>query len=192
MDLEPILVSPIESFGNIFESNYRESLDKSSEKREWFDPILYSRQTKEANSLGITIYNTDECEIEWDGTKGSSGVKVYSKPIKEVPEKGYFPTFNSEIGHGIVTVDCPLLVELPNSNPYLLTAPLNSFLPNVMVVSKVLRPEEHASRIRLQLRLQIPNIRVRIYTGTPLATLFPILDPKDVAKQELKFIKESN
>lgn len=189
MSLDSIRVHPINSLGNIVESNYREAVDKSSEERAWFDPILYSRETREANSLGITIFNTDECEVEWDGSKGPSGIKIYSEPFKELPEVGYFPTFHSEIGYGIVTVECPLMVDLPTSHPYLLTAPLNAFLPNITVLSKVVRPEPSTARIKLKLRLQIPNIRVRIYKQTPLATLFPIVDPQSYKNQSITFIK---
>lgn len=190
MDLKPIEVYPLKSYGNIYESNYREAVDKSSEKREWFDSFLYSQETKEANSLGITIFNTDECEVEWDGSKGASGVKIYSEPIKQLPEIGFFPTFYSEVGYGIVTVDCPLLVNLPGPNPYLLTAPLNSFLPNLTVISRVIRPESFNQNIKLKLKIEIPNIRTRIYKETPLATLFPIVDPQNYKEQSVQFVEE--
>jgi len=190
MSTEPIKLFSIGSLGNITENNYKEAVDKPTETRDWFDPILYTPEVKEANSLGLFIYNTDECEIEWDGTKGPSGVKVYSPILESLPEEGYFPNVNSEMGYGIATVSCPLRIELPKDTTYLLTAPTNVFLPNILVLSRVIKANEFTTRIKLHLRLQIPNIRVRIAVGTPLAMLVPIVDPKIMRDQNIEFTKE--
>lgn len=156
------------------EQSIYDIIKPSPQKREWFNPHFYRcLPLTIGNQYGFTIYSGFEFTVGWDGRDEVDGVTV------EVPNSyeeniGKWPAVSAHFGYGIVTLTLPFDLRTPPGVNLMTINPTNVVLPLLTVMTGVVETDNLRRDFTINLRLQIPNTKVTILKGTPLATLLPI------------------
>jgi hypothetical protein len=180
-------------FKHNFESKERNRLyniiDKPSKKRDWFGPHFYRcLPLVIGNQYGFIIKSEFDFSFIWNG---ESNVDAISFEFDE--NKGdvtrLHPRIESHFGDGIITIDPPFTLRTPPGVNLMTINPPNYIIPNVTVMSGVVEADNIRRNFTINLKIQIPHIKVHLPAGTPLAAIIPI--PRYDADQfELKYAED--
>jgi hypothetical protein len=164
-------------------------IEKSLKKREWFTPHFYRcLPLTIANQYGFIIRSGFEFAFEWNGENLQDSITFFFPNKREELDNKY-PRIDSHFGHGIITVSLPFSLRTPPGVNLMTINPPNYIIPNITVMSGVIETDNLRQNFTFNLKIQIPNIRVIIPIGTPLAAFIPI--PRYYAdKFELKNAKD--
>ena len=144
-------------------------ISRPSKKREWFTPHFYRcLPLTIANQYGFIIKTQCDVEVSWDGTEDPSGVSI------SVLDKEAHPTFSSVFGHGIVTVSVPFHLKTPPGVNLMTINPPNYVLPNITVLTGVVETDNLRQEFTFNLKLQFPNVNVKIPKGFPVGAFIPV------------------
>ena len=165
-------------FKNNFESKERNRLsniiDKPSKKREWFDTNFYRcLPLTIANTYGFIIKSEFDFSFIWNGENGPDAISFEFDGNGSDLNKLY-PKIETHFGHGIITINPPFVLRTPPGVNLMTINPPNYIIPNVTVMSGVVEADNIRRHFTINLKIQIPNIKVHIPAGTPLAAIIPI------------------
>jgi hypothetical protein len=149
-------------------------LEKSSKKRSWFEPQMYRcLPLIIGNTYGFYIKSEFAFEVEWDGSNETDGVKFwFNQEMTEV--NALFPRVESHFGMGIITIIVPFALRTPPGVNTMTINPPNVVIPNITVMTGVIETDNLRRDFTFNLKIQMPNVRVRVPAGTPLAGFIPI------------------
>lgn len=144
-------------------------ISRPSKKRDWFTPHFYKcLPLTIANQYGFVITTQTDVELTWNGDDHPSGVSI------TVEDKTAHPFFGSLFGHGIVTVFVPFHLKTPPGVNLMTLNPPNYIIPNVTALTGVVETDNLRQEFTFNLKLQIPNVTVRIPKGFPVGAVIPI------------------
>jgi len=163
-------------------------IKKSTKKRDWFNQHFYKcLPLTIGNQYGFTISSEFDIGFEWDGGNGQESISFYFQNGVDLDNK--FPRIESHFGSGIMTIRTPFTLRTPPGVNLMTINPPNHIIPNVTCMTGVIETDNIRRDFTFNLKIQIPNIKVLIPAGTPLAGFIPI--PRYFADQfELKFADE--
>lgn len=164
-------------------------IDKPSKKREWFHPHFYKcLPLVIGNQYGFIIKSEFDFSFIWDGREEADAIKFYfNDEEQEINKK--FPLIKTHFGHGIITINTPFWLNTPPGVNIMTINPPNYIIPNITVMTGVVEADNLRRNFTFNLKIQIPNIKVIVPAGTPLAAFIPI--PRYYADCfELKFAEE--
>jgi hypothetical protein len=184
-------------FGDLFDApwhfNNKERLynivDKSPKKRDWFTPHFYRcLPLTIGNQYGFIIKSEFDFSFIWDGGSSKDSLKfIFNETTKELEEK--HPRIDSHFGEGIITIGVPFTLRTPPGINIMTINPPNYIIPNVTVMTGVIETDNLRRNFTFNLKVQTPNIEVKIPAGTPLAGFIPI--PRYFADSfELKYAED--
>lgn len=164
-------------------------ISPSTKKREWFTPHFYRcLPLTIGNQYGFTICSEFDFWFEWDGGDSSESTKL-GFDEKIFKDKTFYPGIRTHFGHGIITINTPFFIRTPTGVNVMTMNPPNHVIPNITCMAGVVETDNLRRNFTFNLKIQMPNIRVFIPAGTPLAAFIPI--PRYYADQfELKFADE--
>jgi hypothetical protein len=180
-------------FRNNFESKERSRLyniiDKPSKKRDWFDAHFYRcLPLTIANNYGFIIKSEFDFSFMWNGKNTLDAISFEFDKNKGDLSKLH-PRIETHFGHGIITINPPFILRTPPGVNLMTINPPNYIIPNITVMSGVVEADNLRRSFTINLKIQIPNIRVHVPAGTPLAAIIPI--PRYYAdKFELKYAED--
>lgn len=149
-------------------------IEKSEIKRDWFTPHFYRcLPLTIGNTYGFLIKSEFDFGFEWDGSSSPDGVKIFINEPQETVDKKY-PRIESHFGNGIITVSTPFFLRTPPGINLMTVSPPNYILPNITFMTGVVETDNLRRDFTFNLKIQIPNIRVNINAGTPIAAFIPI------------------
>lgn len=153
---------------------FNQIVKRSTKKRDWFRPEFYHcLPLTIGNQYGFTIATEFDFAFEWDGTNDKYGIKFYFDETEEVLDTLY-PRVISHFGSGIITLEVPFMLKTPPGINLMTINPPNHVLPNITVMSGVVESDNIRYSFTFNLKIQIPNVRVKVDKGTPLAAFIPI------------------
>jgi hypothetical protein len=142
-------------------------IKKSSEKRSWMDDRIFSIDSiKNANSIGFILYNNFDLSVTWEGGKDQD-----STTIVYDDEEKTDPKIESKLGNGIITITYPFSFDLPNDLDLLVINPPNYITPTITVLNQVLDIDKNTKTFCINLKMQIPDIKIEMTKGFPIAGL---------------------
>ena len=149
-------------------------IQKPEARRDWFTPHFYRcLPLVIANQVGFIITAEFSFAMEWDGSEGLESLHLfYDRSEEEM--KTAFPLMESHFGHGILTIVPPFTLRTPPGINLMTLGVPNQVLPNVTVMTGIVETDNLRRNFTFNLKLQMPNIRVNIPAGTPLAAFMPI------------------
>jgi hypothetical protein len=180
-------------FKNNFESKERDRLsniiDKPSKKRDWFHPHFYRcLPLTIANGYGFIIKSEFDFSFIWNGEDSKESILFEFDQNKGDLDKLY-PRIESHFGHGVITINPPFTLRTPPGVNLMTINPPNYIVPNVTVMSGVVEADNIRRHFTINLKIQIPHIKVNIPAGTPLAAIIPV--PRYYADEfELKYAED--
>jgi hypothetical protein len=149
-------------------------IKKPTKKRDWFAPHFYRcLPLTIANQYGFIITNEFDFSFVWNGGNDRNSISFeFTEKIEDVNKK-YFRV-ESHFGYGIITIIPPLTLKTPKGVNLITINPPNHIIPNVTVMTGVVESDNLNNPFTFNLKIQIPNIKVFIPAGTPLAGFIPI------------------
>lgn len=149
-------------------------LQKSPKKRDWFDSHFYRcLPLTIGNQYGYTISSEFDISFEWDGRSDNDSIKFYFNEENKILENKY-PRIESHFGHGIITINPPFFLRTPPGVNLMTINPPNFIIPNITVMTGVVETDNLRRNFTFNIKIQIPNIRVNIPAGLPIAAFIPV------------------
>jgi hypothetical protein len=149
-------------------------LTKPDKKRDWFSVHFYRcLPLAVANQYGYVVKSEFDFEVMWDGGEGKDAITFYfNKELKEINK--LYPRVSSEFGHGVFTINPPWVLRTPPGVNLMTMNPPNYVLPNVTCMTGTIETDNIRRNFTFNMKIQIPNIKIRFPAGTPLAAFIPI------------------
>jgi hypothetical protein len=159
-----------------FEKKYTdEIIEKPSKTRDWFSPHFYRcLPLSIGNQYGFVVKSQYDIDFLWNGGNGVNDIDFYFEEGNQDKNAYKHPRIQSWFGHGIITVGLPLTLRTPPNINLMTINPPNYVLPNITVMTGVVESDNLRRDFTFNLKIQMPNIRVMIPAGTPLAGVIPI------------------
>jgi hypothetical protein len=170
----------------------------SPKKRDWFNSHFYRcLPLTIGNQYGFIVKTEFPFAYEWDGGDSPDAVKLYFP--KETDS--FYPRIETHFGHGIISINPPWILRTPPNVNLMTINPPNYVIPNITVMTGVVETDNLRRNFLFNLKIQVPNMRIELPAGTPLAAFIPIprfyvdkfnlvlasdLFDKDVIEEELK------
>jgi hypothetical protein len=170
-----IFTDPFESsLGSKEKNRLFNMLNKSPKKREWFSPHFYRcLPLVIGNQYGFIIKNEFDFAFTWNGSNDTNGLTFdFFEKIEDINKK--YCRIDSHFGHGIITINPPFFLKTPPGVNLMTINPPNYVIPNITVMTGVVEADNIRRNFTFNLKVQIPNIRVVVPAGTPLAAFIPI------------------
>jgi hypothetical protein len=187
---------------NILECN-EENLTKNriskivsipGKKRDWFTPHFYRcLPLAIGNQYGFVISAEFDFCFEWNGGDQITDITLSSEErassLNEDEKTKVYPKIMSHFGSGILTIETPFFIRTPPGINIMTINPPNHVIPNITVMTGVVETDNLRQTFTFNLKIQMPNIKVCIPAGTPLAAFIPV--PRYFVDEfQLKFADE--
>jgi len=124
-----------------------------------------------ANSLGWFVLNQVPCEMEWDGTEPSSGLKVW--PTEELTEleKHFLPS--SHFGSGVLTFHAEFMFWTEKKISLITKGPANLPKHGIQSLEGVIETDWLPYPFTMNWKMTAKNTRVRFERNEPIAQIIP-------------------
>lgn len=167
----------------------KQIVKKETKTRDWLPKEAYRcLPLTIGNKYGFTISLPYDIALEWNGGSNPEDVSIYYTEPKEIIETKKIKIV-SHIGQGIVTIITPFLLKTPKNVNLMTINPPNYILPNLTVLTGVVETDNIKFSMPINIKIQMPNIRIHAPADSPLAGVLPI--PRFYADQfELKWAKD--
>lgn len=154
--------------------NLYKVLGKPSKTRDWFDSHFYNcLPLVIGNQQGFIVKAEYDFSFYWDGGDSPDSVHIYTyEPDEELNKK--FPKIESHFGHGVISITPPFTLRTPPGVNLMTINPPNHIIPNVTVMTGIIESDNLRRNFGFNLKVQMENIEVRVFAGTPLAAFIPI------------------
>jgi hypothetical protein len=147
---------------------------KGDKKRNWFPAYAYRcLPLTVGNQQGFYITTEYDFSFHWDGGEDVSSTTFDFYEEDKVLDTMY-PRIDSHFGSGIITISLPIHLRTPPKVNLMTINPPNVVLPNITVLTGVVESDNLRRDFTFNLKIQMPNIKVKIPAGTPLAGFIPI------------------
>jgi hypothetical protein len=163
--------------------------------REWMDKTpgafaYHCLPLVMANSLGWYLINDVPCEMEWDGTEPSSGLKVWATEELTPAEKFMMPT--SHFGSGVLTFHAEYMFVTERRISLITKGPANYPKHGIQALEGVIETDWLPYPFTVNWKLTAKDTRVRFERGEPIAQIFPWpLDLLDEVDPEILMLQEN-
>jgi len=149
-------------------------LEAPPKQRSWFTPHFYNcLPLVIGNQYGFIVKSEFDFAFVWDGGDSADSIKFYYNEKKEVINNKY-PNISSHFGNGIITINPPFALRTPPGVNLITVNPPNYIIPNITVMTGVIETDNIRRNFTFNLKIQIPNIKINIPAGYPLAAFIPI------------------
>ena len=183
-----------ESIKNLTKDRILNMISIPEKKRNWFDSHFYRcLPLTIANQYGFVICAEYDFCFEWNGGDKTTDIILSSEhkasPLNQNNNSKVYPKITSHFGSGVLTIETPFFLRTPPGINIMTINPPNYVIPNVTVMTGVVETDNLRRSFTFNLKIQIPNIKVCISAGSPLAAFIPI--PRYFADEfQLKFADE--
>jgi hypothetical protein len=153
-----------------------QTLVPAARTREWMDKTpgafaYHCLPLVMANSIGWFVINDVPCEMEWDGTEPSSGLKVWpTEPLTDV-QKHFLPT--SHFGSGVVTFHAEFMFWTEEKISLITKGPANMPKHGIQSLEGVIETDWLPYPFTMNWKMTAKNTRVRFERGEPIAQIMP-------------------
>jgi hypothetical protein len=169
-----VVISPFVENCKSVEKRVFDLIQKPKKTRDWFTPHFYRcLPLTIGNQYGFVITNEFDFSFTWDGGNDIGAVTFDFHEEKETLNKKLF-NIGSHFGEGIITIMHPFCLKTPKGINLMTINPPNYVIPNITVMTGVIETDNLNNPFTFNLKIQMPNLKVFIPAGTPLAGFIPI------------------
>lgn len=148
---------------------------KPDKKRDWFTPHFYRcLPLTIGNQYGFTVSSEFDIGFEWNGGDHFEDLRIYVDDSGFSLDNLKYPNISTHFGNGIMTINTPFFFRTPPGVNLMTINPPNFVVPNVTVMTGVIEADNLRRNFTFNLKIQMPNIKVVIPAGYPLAAFIPI------------------
>ena len=148
---------------------------KPDKKRSWFTPHFYRcLPLSIGNQYGFVVSSEFDIIFEWNGGDRPEDLTIFFNEKLNNTDNIEYPKISSHFGHGIMTINTPYFFRTPPGVNLMTINPPNFVIPNITVMTGVVETDNLRRNFTFNLKIQIPNIRVHIPAGNPLAAFIPV------------------
>jgi hypothetical protein len=170
-----IFTAPETKNENLTQERILGIIKKSDKKRDWFNPHFYRcLPLTIGNQYGFTISLEFDIAFEWNGGDQPEDVILYVYDGGSTLDDLKYPNITTHFGSGILTINTPFFLRTPPGVNLMTINPPNLVVPNVTVMTGVIETDNLRRNFTFNLKTQMPDIRVFIPAGQPLAAFIPI------------------
>jgi len=153
-----------------------QQLVPAARTREWMDKTpgafaYHCLPLVMANSLGWFLINNVPCEMEWDGTEPSSGLKIWATEELTENEKYFLPS--SHFGSGVVTFHAEFMFWTEQKISIITKGPANMPKHGIQALEGVVETDWLPYPFTMNWKMTAKNTRVRFERGEPIAQIIP-------------------
>ena len=147
---------------------------KPDKKRDWFSSHFYRcLPLTIGNQYGFILSSEFDISFEWNGKNDTDSI-IFEFDQNKGNLDNLYPRIDSHFGHGIITINPPLTFRTPPGVNLMTINPPNCVIPNVTVMTGVIETDNLRRNFTFNLKIQIPDIKVFIPAGHPLAAFIPV------------------
>lgn len=144
-------------------------------KRGWFHPDFYHcLPLSIGNMQGFSVSVPFDFDIIWNGGNSVDDISI----IKDSSYDKFVGTnavnVKSEFGYGIVTIHLPITLKTPPGVNLMTIAPPNFPVVGLSPMTGVVESDNIRFTFTVNIKVDIPNIIIRIQKDAPLAAILPI------------------
>lgn len=166
-----IFTAPEVTNKDLTQERILDMVKKPDKKRDWFSSHFYRcLPLTIGNQHGFTVSSEFEISFEWNGGDSPEDLKIYLNEVDNMK----CPNISTHFGHGIITINTPYFFRTPPGVNLITMNPPNYIIPNVTVMTGVVETDNLRRNFTFNLKVQMPNIRVTVPAGYPLAAFMPI------------------
>jgi hypothetical protein len=139
-------------------------------KRDWMDKTSENHAYRcfpvtQANVIGYNLFCNEDIEFLWDGVndQSSTHVEIFN------PTNAY-----SGRGQSSISLETGLVFKTDKNVSIFTINPVNYFNDEFETMSSLISTSFYDNPIPLAIKAKVPNKRIIIKAGTPIATLIPI------------------
>jgi hypothetical protein len=146
----------------------------TSHKRDWFSPLFYKcLPLSIGNMQGFVFSLPYTVTIFWNGGNHINDIQIEYHEDNIYSETNFIH-LSSEFGHGILTIHYPLTLKTPPGINLMTISPPNFPLPGLSPMTGVIESDNIRFTFTLNIKMDIPNLKITILPNTPLVGLIPI------------------
>ena len=166
--------SGIESFNLNYIDLFLKPLN-ISHKRDWFTPHFYKcLPLAIGNMQGFVFSLPYSFSVIWNGGINNEDILINFYDDFEPFKNINFIYPSSEFGSGILTIHYPLTLKTPPGVNLMTIAPPNFPLPGLSPMTGVVESDNLRFSFTLNIKIDIPNVKIEILKNTPLIGIIPI------------------
>jgi hypothetical protein len=124
-----------------------------------------------ANSLGWFLINDVACEMEWNGSAQTEGVKIWADDDSTDLQKKALPL--SHFGSGIVTFHVGYIFRTEEKISLLAKGPANNPKHGIVALEGLVETDWLPYPFTINWKMTLKNVRVRFERGEPIAQIIP-------------------
>jgi hypothetical protein len=153
-------------------------------KRDWFNSHAYlCLPLVIANQYGFGIRSLYDFEVEWNGGPSNTDVNIFCN------EKQSEQIVSSHFGLGTITIQNRFHFRTPLGINLMTMNPPNMFIPGLYNLNGVVETDNLRRDFTFNLKIAIPNTRVKIKKGEIISCILPI-QRFSVENYEIKLAKD--
>lgn len=144
-------------------------------KRDWFAKNFYKcLPLSIGNAQGFVVSVPFEFDVFWNGGAKTDDLyfRVYEDE-KKFHKKSHIG-IESHFGYGIVTIHLPVILKTPPQVNLMTISPPNFPTPGLSPMTGVIESDNLRYTFTLNIKVDIPNIWIKVKPDTPLVGIIPI------------------
>ena len=157
-------------------SSFLKPLNKDH-KRDWFTAQFYKcLPLSIANMQGLAFSSPFSFDVFWNGGDGTDAISinVYNDSGISNFNKMNHVYVSSHFGHGIFTINFPLILKTPPNVNLMTIAPPNYPLPGISPMSGVVETDNLSFTFTLNFKINLLNTLIKIEKNYPIMGIIPI------------------
>lgn len=148
---------------------------KNEKKRDWFDKHFYKCLPISIGNLQGFVFSLPfKFDVFWNGKQRPEDLffKFYDDE-KKFNNKSHIGIV-SHFGHGIITIDVPVLFKTPPNVSLMTIAPPNFLTPGMNPLTSVIETDNLRFTFTLNIKMNIENTWIHVKKDSPLIGIIPV------------------
>jgi hypothetical protein len=144
-------------------------------KRDWFSSHFYHcLPLSIGNMQGFVFSVPFGFDVLWNGGDSTNDIKIDLHSDASLYKNKNQVNLKSEFGSGILTIHFPVTLKTPPGINLMTIAPPNYPIPGMSPMTGVVESDNLRFTFTMNLKMDLPNIIIRVFANTPLMGLIPI------------------
>jgi hypothetical protein len=146
----------------------------TNHKRDWFTSHFYKcLPLAIGNMQGFVFSLPYTVTVLWNGGNHINDIQIEYHEDNVYSDVN-FAHLSSEFGNGILTIHYPLSLKTPPGINLMTISPPNFPLPGLSPMTGVVESDNIRFTFTLNIKMDFPNLKIKILPNTPLVGLIPI------------------
>jgi hypothetical protein len=170
---------------------YKQFIVSAPKNRDWMDEesakfSYHCLPLVSANTLGWWILNSQELEVEWDGSPDIDGIR-----INDLTTGRNYKLAASHFGSGILTFNVAMLFKTPPGWGLWVGGPSNVFIDGLFPLEGIVETNWSPFTFTMNYKITRANHKIKIPKYHPICRIVPIpLNLNEKSNLKIKYLKD--